>query len=175
MSTNKPQKKLEKIRDKLENQQSQEEQQSPQKRQSSEQARQVLVERLIQEAMERGEFDDLPGKGKPLNLNDNPYLEPGQAWGFNWLKRNGFAPEWVERDKEIRKRLDDARHRLQIAWQKQCNRQIDQAKWQAAVARFEAQLHTINQKIDDLNLIVPVVSLQRSRLRIEDELQRAKK
>lgn len=165
-------KKLEKIRDKLDPPQELEDKPAPKKRQSNEQARQALVERLIQEAMERGEFDNLPGAGKPLNLNDNPYLEPGQAWGFDLLKRNGFAPEWIERDKEIRKRLNEARHQLQMAWR---NRLISQEKWHAAVARFEAQLNTINQKIDDFNLIAPVVSLQRSRLRVEDELERVKK
>jgi Domain of unknown function (DUF1992) len=28
----------------------------------------AIAERRIQEAIERGEFDDLPGKGKPLDL-----------------------------------------------------------------------------------------------------------
>lgn len=30
------------------------------------------VDRQIREAMERGEFDDLPGAGKPLQLSDDP-------------------------------------------------------------------------------------------------------
>ena len=29
-----------------------------------------IAERKIREAMERGEFDDLPGQGKPLKLGD---------------------------------------------------------------------------------------------------------
>ena len=29
-----------------------------------------IVEAMIQEAQERGEFDNLPGKGKPINLDD---------------------------------------------------------------------------------------------------------
>ena len=29
-----------------------------------------LVERRIREAVERGDFDDLPGAGKPLDLRD---------------------------------------------------------------------------------------------------------
>ncbi|HEY0238349.1 MAG TPA: DUF1992 domain-containing protein [Friedmanniella sp.] len=29
-----------------------------------------IAERKIREAMERGEFDDLPGQGQPLNLDD---------------------------------------------------------------------------------------------------------
>ena len=31
-----------------------------------------LIERLIREAHERGDFDDLPLHGKPIPLEDNP-------------------------------------------------------------------------------------------------------
>ena len=33
-----------------------------------------LVEDLIQEAMSKGEFKDLPGRGKPLKVEWNPYV-----------------------------------------------------------------------------------------------------
>ena len=33
-----------------------------------------LVEDLIQEAMSKGEFKNLPGSGKPLKLEQNPFL-----------------------------------------------------------------------------------------------------
>lgn len=45
-----------------------------------------VVERRIREAMERGEFDDLPGKGEPLPDAGKPYDE--LWWVRNWLKRN---------------------------------------------------------------------------------------
>ena len=38
-----------------------------------------LVERQIREARERGEFDDLPGRGRPLDLSDT-----GELW---WVRR----------------------------------------------------------------------------------------
>ncbi len=44
------------------------------------------VDRLIREAMERGEFDDLPGKGKPIpgaGIKDDEYW-----WFRRWVKRN---------------------------------------------------------------------------------------
>lgn len=31
------------------------------------------IDQAIREAQERGEFDDLPGRGKPLDLTPNPY------------------------------------------------------------------------------------------------------
>ena len=43
------------------------------------------IEHKISEAVERGEFDDLPGEGEPLDVLKEPY-EP--TW---WVKR------WVQR------------------------------------------------------------------------------
>lgn len=45
-----------------------------------------VVERRIREAKERGEFDDLPGQGKPLLDAGQPYDE--LWWVKAWLKRN---------------------------------------------------------------------------------------
>ena len=137
--------------------------------------RQALVEQRIQEAMANGAFDHLPGRGKPLNLNSNPYLEPGQELAFGLLKNNGFAPEWIERDKEIRRELEAARSQLRLAWQRRRDGSAGEVSWQAAVARFEAHLTKINRQIDDFNLIVPIVSKQRARLRLDRELHRLEK
>ena len=41
-----------------------------------------LVDRQIREAQERGEFDDLPGAGRPLRSLDRPYTED---WWLNDL------------------------------------------------------------------------------------------
>jgi len=41
-----------------------------------------LIDRQIREAQERGEFDDLPGAGKPLRALDQPYTED---WWLNDL------------------------------------------------------------------------------------------
>ena len=180
MTSSKPAKKqhreqLSELHDKVEDYQNPSEKRPPKKKPTSQKERQALVEQLIQEAMERGEFDNLPGKGKPLPLDDNPYLEPGQALGFGLLKKNGFAPEWIERDKEIRRELEAARAKLHLAWQQRQVHPVGKARWQTAVADFEERLSKLNRKIDDFNLIVPIVSLQRSRLRLENEVESVQK
>ena len=134
--------------------------------------RQALVEQRIQEAMAKGAFDNLPGAGKPLRLNKNPYQEPGQEWAFDWLKRNNFAPEWVERNKAIERQLETARAQLKTAWQQYQNNPATVSNWQAAVSRFEDSLQKLNKKIDDFNLIVPVTSAQRKHIYLENELRR---
>ena len=35
-----------------------------------------ITEKAISEAIEKGEFDDLPGKGKPIDLKENPFEDP---------------------------------------------------------------------------------------------------
>lgn len=59
------------------------------------------IEQMIQQAMARGEFDNLKGKGKPLNLDDYFNTPEDVRMGFSILKSNDFVPEEVERLKEI--------------------------------------------------------------------------
>jgi hypothetical protein len=54
-----------------------------------------VVERRIREAMERGEFDDLPGTGEPLPGAGQPYDE--MWWVKAWLKRNAVDPTRLRR------------------------------------------------------------------------------
>ncbi|MET0188417.1 MAG: DUF1992 domain-containing protein [Pseudonocardia sediminis] len=62
------------------------------------------VDRQIREAQERGEFDDLPGKGKPLPGLDGKFDENWWVRGF--LRREGLSsdallPPSVQLRKEI--------------------------------------------------------------------------
>jgi Domain of unknown function (DUF1992) len=49
------------------------------------------VDQQINEAAERGAFDDLPGSGKPLP-NSRP-ADDGQAWLREYLRREGVSAE----------------------------------------------------------------------------------
>lgn len=66
-----------------------------------------LVERKILEAAARGEFDNLPGAGAPLDLSENPYLAPEWRLAFKVLKDNALVPEFVERRRRIEKLRED--------------------------------------------------------------------
>ena len=59
------------------------------------------IEQKIREAMARGEFDNLAGKGKPLDLS--AYFETPEdlRMAYSMLKSNDFVPEEVEMFKEI--------------------------------------------------------------------------
>jgi hypothetical protein len=62
----------------------------------------VVAERRILEAMERGEFDDLPGKGKPLSLEDDDPMVPAELrMAYRMLKNAGMLPPELELHKEV--------------------------------------------------------------------------
>src|SRR5512147_2983839 len=60
-----------------------------------------IVEALIKEAQERGEFDDLPGKGKPIDLTS--YFEAPEEIRVaqSVLKNAGMTSTEVQLLKEI--------------------------------------------------------------------------
>lgn len=47
-----------------------------------------LVGVMIAQAMEREEFDNLEGTGKPLNLDENPYVQDEMHMAYKILKEN---------------------------------------------------------------------------------------
>ena len=63
-----------------------------------------LIENKIREAIEKGEFDNLPGKGKPLDLTEY-FNTPGELrLGYAMLKSAGHVPVEVELRREIEAR-----------------------------------------------------------------------
>jgi hypothetical protein len=61
-----------------------------------------LIERRIREAQLRGEFDDLPGTGAPLDLDDDS-LVPGELRvAYRILKNAGYVPPEVEALRDVR-------------------------------------------------------------------------
>lgn len=68
-----------------------------------------FVDEQIRRAIEAGEFDNLAGKGKPIDLK--AYFETPEdlRMAYSILKSNNFVPEEVEMLKEIealKKRLE---------------------------------------------------------------------
>ncbi|MEU8108168.1 DUF1992 domain-containing protein [Nonomuraea muscovyensis] len=67
------------------------------------------IDRQIREAEERGEFDDLPGKGKPLPDLDKPYDE--MWWIKQKMRSEGLSmplPPTLALRKEAEEALEEA-------------------------------------------------------------------
>jgi hypothetical protein len=62
----------------------------------------AIAEQKIREAVERGEFADLPGQGRPLDLSGDPLVPEDLLVAYRILKNAGFLPPQLEAQKEIR-------------------------------------------------------------------------
>ncbi|MCK6448582.1 MAG: DUF1992 domain-containing protein [Planctomycetes bacterium] len=65
-----------------------------------------IAERKILDALERGEFERLPGAGKPLELEDLSRVPDELRGGYMVLKGAGMLPEEMELKKHLL-RLED--------------------------------------------------------------------
>ncbi|HLM60249.1 MAG TPA: DUF1992 domain-containing protein [Pyrinomonadaceae bacterium] len=60
-----------------------------------------VIDERIREAIEAGEFDNLEGAGKPLDLDDYFSTPEELRMGYSVLKSAKIVPEEVDRLKEI--------------------------------------------------------------------------
>jgi len=99
-----------------------------------------IAEQRIREAMERGEFDNLPCHGQPLNLDDLVGVPEHLRMGYKILKNAGVLPEEMQLKREIvsLKNLLDACY-------DETEKQTLQQKMNAKMLRYnmmmEKQLH----------------------------------
>ena len=124
------------------------------------------IDEQIREAEERGVFRDLPGLGKPLNLDTNPYAGD-KALGYSLLKSNGYVPAEIEMAREIDRELErlasrrvalsrrghDLRRRRVPPFASE--RRAYNNSLTKALAEYEAGLRELNRKILTLNLSTP--------------------
>jgi hypothetical protein len=60
-----------------------------------------IAEAKIQDGIERGDFDGLPGRGKPLQLEDLSHVPSHLRLGYKVLRNAGVAPPEVELRREV--------------------------------------------------------------------------
>jgi hypothetical protein len=56
----------------------------------------LIAERKIAEALARGELDNLPGEGRPLELDDDALIPEELRAAYRILKNAGFVPPEVQ-------------------------------------------------------------------------------
>ncbi len=122
-----------------------------------------LVEKKLREAIEAGEFDNLPGKGQPVDLTENPFEDPDLRVVHKLLRDAGFAPAWIEERKDIDAQFEAARETLGRAWALYRPGGISQndAAWKRNVNEFREKLAELNGRIKIYNLKVPAAVFQR--------------
>ena|SRR3984893_7059694 len=116
-----------------------------------------IAERKIREAMVEGAFDNLTGKGRPLNLEENPYEDPSLRMAHRLLRNNGFAPACMEEAKDLEREIDLAGREFAG------HRSPD---------RFREQIAAINRRILAHNLKTPSALFHMRPVDVEGEIRR---
>lgn len=142
-----------------------------------------LVSQRIEEAIQQGAFDNLPGHGKPQDLRRNPHVPEEKEMAFHLLENNDMAPPWIMDRKALLHDIEKWRtklrravhqHRDQMAGADAETRQQWQWAWRQRQAEWRAELDALNQRIETLNLAQPPIPrLEMFKMRLEDELRRA--
>jgi DnaJ family protein C protein 28 len=142
-----------------------------------------LVSQRIEDAMRRGAFDNLAGKGKPLDLEQNPFVPANQQTASRLLKNNDLVPEWIAARREVLSARDRLRNELKQAVAA-IRQQMDEVSdveerarlsqsWKRWLNAWHSRMEDLNYRIMIQNLKQPVRHLEIYQLLLRDELVRA--
>ncbi len=65
-----------------------------------------LAEQAILKAQRRGEFENLKGQGRPLDLESDPFMPEHLRMAYKMLKNAGYVPEEIQAQREIRSLIE---------------------------------------------------------------------
>ncbi len=140
-----------------------------------------VVDQLIEEALERGDFDDLPGKGKPLDIDENPFAGDMQL-AYKMLKDNNYTLPWIEDRKEVYKSIDTLREKMERQWTlfgpqviamaRGGQSGMAQRRWTALTVQWQTEIELLNRRIQEVNHAIPVRRLEILKLDSTIEMSR---
>jgi DnaJ homolog subfamily C member 28 len=117
-----------------------------------------LIDQQIRQAEAEGQFRNLAGAGRPLDLDDDKDVPEELRVGFRMLKNAGYAPPWIELQKSIRE--DQAALEAWLARANQRWPRLGEADRAALRAEYEQKLRDLNTQIAGYNLSAPPVAGQ---------------
>ncbi len=140
-----------------------------------------LMEDLIEDGRRRGLFEDLPGKGKPLDLEQNIY-EGSQTLANQIMKANDIKPAWLSQRLGVMEAVEAFRATMTRTWQLyrtnfahapgETHRQALNLGWDELCRGWQVAIDKLNKDIDSYNLKRPPGQTELYKLRLADELKR---
>jgi len=141
-----------------------------------------MVEEQIRKAREKGDFDNLEGEGKPVDLSENPYEPADLRMAFRILKNNDFTPYWIQLGKDIDADTNNIwkeveqfkRYAINFMNEKHIALTINRFDKKKTVFYHEKrkQLEKLKKKILDYNLHCPTFRLGRPNIEVDEELDK---
>ncbi len=141
---------------------------------------QDLITEQLDEAAANGAFENLPGKGQPLRLNEHPNEPADMRMANKLLKDNNLTPTWIGDRKELLAEVESLRTEMKLRWEQTCagpeagesEREAFARSRQRSVRDWEARIDELNRRIVSLNIALPIWRMELHRLRLDEELKR---
>lgn len=129
-----------------------------------------LIDEILKDAIERGDFSNLPGEGKPFKLEDESHIPEHLRIAHRILRDNDLAPDWIMDGNEIVELTDrtlrDIRAAVRryrrdlkaaaLSMQPNINCQKVEDAWALRLAELHEQSATVNKLVLTYNLKVPL-------------------
>ena len=139
-----------------------------------------FVSQAIEEAMSKGAFDNLRGRGKPIPPRDRAFTPPGAELAYDILKNNDLAPGWIGVRNDVRREVEAWRMQLRAeaerttaAWiaagDNPAAQEAVRTRWSSKRAPLVTALEALNRRIRDANLQQPISTLHLIMLRMAEE------
>ncbi len=113
-----------------------------------------FLEEMIQEAQNRGDFDNLKGQGKPLKIDDSPFTGETRL-AYSMVKEAGFTLAFIADRNNLTARIDAQRTALRTAAAYLPGTPWNLVHWNHAVELFREEAAAINRAILTYNLKAP--------------------
>ena len=123
-----------------------------------------LADKRIEDAMKEGKFDNLPGAGKPLELEPMPADEDARAtwWALRIIRQHDYTPDEIR----WRKLVDGLKQRLEDL--------TDEARLESLVSEVNRLIHKINTLgTNAMKTGMAPLDLEHERHKLRLRLQRA--
>jgi hypothetical protein len=110
---------------------------------------QSLIDRQLNQAKQDGELSNLPGEGKPLNLEGDTFTPADKKIAYKIMLDNNIAPDWIALGQE----LDDRRAKLRGDLRRAATG--NDKVWQRAQNGFRVAAQRYNKELLSYNLKLP--------------------
>lgn len=129
---------------------------------------QILIDQKIRESIGDGDVSHLPGAGKPLNLDDDPYTPSDQRSAFKIMKENNVVPDWMmvgkaleQAEEKLHKQIESraTHYQRHLADGRRKDSILEETKiensWNTYIEEFTDRVERLNKEILLYNLSVP--------------------
>lgn len=113
------------------------------------------IDKIIRQAREEGAFDNLPGKGKPMQWEDESMVPEDQRAAHRLLRGSGHAPDFIALGRELDAQYAALRAALEQARRARGDGRLSPAGWQAAQDEFQAAVRALNRRVIGYNMRAP--------------------